>query len=261
MKNRRRYNPSVRDPSECRANGDKFLALAGKPFRLLVDMIETIPNVALYVKDADGRIVYMNDYGLELSGWNAIENVLGYTSEELYEPDLAAVYAARDLEVMTTGVPIVKRLYGNVADRSDALNCVSVFPVEDAKGRRIGTVTTYYRADRRVGANRWYGPLRRAITYLNSHLNENVTVEQLAEISGYSVSRFRKLFQSATRTPPSLYIQNARVNAAKTLLRTTDRLIADIALECGFYDQPHFIRTFAKLTGQTPGNFRRQARR
>lgn len=260
MKNRHRYNPLTRPPESCRKCRDDFFARADNTFRLLVSMVGSLPNVALFAKDADGRIVCMNAYGIELAGWRSLDDVLGYTSEELYEPDLAADYAARTREVLETGVPIVGRLCGNAADRSDALSCVSVYPVEDAKGRRIGTVTAYYRADAKHGPSRWYGPIRKAIAHLDRHLNENVTVEELAAISRYSVARFRKLFRAATQMSPSVYLQHARVNAAKTLLKTTDKLIADIAAETGFYDQPHFIRTFARITGLTPARFRRQFR-
>lgn len=261
MKIKHRYNPNVRDPAECRENSAKFLSRAGKMFLLMADMIKCLPNIAFYAKDANGRIVYMNENNLEMTGWQKIEDVLGYTSEELYEPDLASVYSARDREVLESGEPIIKRMYGNVADRTNALNCVSIYPVEDAKGHRIGTVTTYYRADQKFGSSQWYKPIRNAITHLDQHLNENITVEELAKIANYSVAQFRKHFQSATQMSPSVYIQRARVNAAKTLLKTTNKQIADIAAETGFYDEAHLIRTFTKIAGTTPARFRRQARR
>ena len=44
--------------------------------------------------------------------------------------------------------------------------------------------------------------------------------------------------------------------AARTLLETTDRTIADIACETGFYDHSHFTRTFKIHTGQTPSKYK-----
>ena len=48
---------------------------------------------------------------------------------------------------------------------------------------------------------------------------------------------------------------------AKSLLTTTDMRITDIALETGFYDHAHFIRSFRAATGQTPAIYRRQLRK
>ena len=55
---------------------------------------------------------------------------------------------------------------------------------------------------------------------------------------------------------PTDYIAKVRVNAAKTLLRTTDKRIADIAAETGFFDHSHFIRTFTRHAGMTPAKYR-----
>jgi len=52
-------------------------------------------------------------------------------------------------------------------------------------------------------------------------------------------------------------VRRARVRHAADLLRHGDRPLADVALECGFADQPHLTRTFLRLTGLTPARFRR----
>ena len=56
---------------------------------------------------------------------------------------------------------------------------------------------------------------------------------------------------------PASYIANVRINAAKTLLGTTDRRISDIASDVGFFDHSHFIRTFKRIVGATPAKYRR----
>ena len=56
---------------------------------------------------------------------------------------------------------------------------------------------------------------------------------------------------------PSDYIRHTRLNAAKTLLTTTDRRITEIAQETGFFDHAHFIRTFKAATGISPAKYRR----
>ena len=51
-------------------------------------------------------------------------------------------------------------------------------------------------------------------------------------------------------------VRRARVRHAADLLRHGDRPLADVALECGFADQPHLTRTFRVLIGTTPARFR-----
>jgi len=53
------------------------------------------------------------------------------------------------------------------------------------------------------------------------------------------------------------YIRQLRVNCVRQQLAVTDRPLAEIALASGFCDQGHMTRTFKRLTGTTPGNYRR----
>ena len=55
---------------------------------------------------------------------------------------------------------------------------------------------------------------------------------------------------------PSDYMTSVRINAAKTLLATTDRRISDIAADTGFFDHSHFIRTFRRVVGVPPARYR-----
>lgn len=235
-----------------------FMKEAGPSMQLLMDLMESMPNVSLCVKNAEGRIIHVNRYNADVSGWRSPEDMLGYTSEELYPPEQAAVYASRDREVLETGVPIVERVYGFVADHSPNLNCVTIRPVTTADGRRIGTATIYWRAQQKMKTAFWYEPIRKAVVYLDEHFAENVTVAQLAEIAHYSEAQFRRLFHALMQTTPSDYIASVRVNAAKTLLANTDKRISDIAAETGFFDHAHLIRTFRRLTGLTPAKYRRR---
>ena len=257
MQQRTRYTKKVIPRTRIAQMRRKFLKAAGPQMQLLMDLMESMPNIALVVKNADGRIMHQNKYNLDISGWKSLDDVLGYNSEELYPPDQAAVYANRDREVMETGIPIIERIYGFVADRSTELNCVTVRPVLSVSGKRIGTATVYWRAQQKLQTANWYDPIRKSVIYLNEHYAEDVTVDELAKIAHYSPAQFRRLFHSLTQMSPASYIVNVRINAAKTLLGTTDRRISDIASDVGFFDHSHFIRTFKRIVGATPAKYRR----
>jgi transcriptional regulator GlxA family with amidase domain len=51
-----------------------------------------------------------------------------------------------------------------------------------------------------------------------------------------------------------------RVAAAADLVKGTDRKLADIAVELGFFDHSHFVRVFARILGETPSAYRRRHR-
>ena len=257
MGKKQRYTGKTVSASTVAKLQREFLRETGPAMKLMWELADSFPDIALTVKNREGRIVFTNRFNASISGWSSPADQIGYTSEELYPPDQAAVYGGRDREVFESGKPIVERLYGFVADRSTDLNCVTIRPVVGLDGSRIGTATIYHRAQKKMKSCNWYDPIRKSVAYLNEHYAENVSVEQLARLSHYSVAQFRKLFQKLMRMSPSTYVIQVRINAAKTLLKTTDRLIADIAAETGFCDHSHFIKTFRAATGLTPNEFRR----
>ena len=92
--------------------------------------------------------------------------------------------------------------------------------------------------------------------YINAHYKENVYAEDLAAIAGYSVSHFRRIFQSFTGKTLSLYLQNLRVEEACKLLKNTTMSIEQIAGEVGYSDMKHFYAVFKKINGKSPKHFR-----
>jgi len=260
MNTRQRYTSVTHPQTDIARWRKRFFQQAGPTLELLCELMANMPGISLVIKDAKGRIMHTNAFNARISGWASVDDMIGYTSEELYPPDQSAVYSGRDREVMETGVPIVERIYGFVADRSTALNCVTVRPIIGVSGKRIGTATIYWRAEQKLATANWYGPIRKAIVYLDEHYAENVSVSRLAALANYSEVQFRRLFRELTQQSPSEYVMNIRLNKAKTLLATTDKRITDIAQETGFYDHAHFIRSFRAATGLTPAVFRRQQR-
>ena len=94
--------------------------------------------------------------------------------------------------------------------------------------------------------------------YIESHLDENISLSDLAARSGCSVNYLMRWFKQAFGMPPHRYIIERRVERAKALLRL-DRssTIAEIAVACGFSNQAHMQTLFKRVAGVTPGTFRR----
>jgi AraC-like DNA-binding protein len=98
--------------------------------------------------------------------------------------------------------------------------------------------------------------VRKAMDFLEEHRQSVVTLEALSAVSGLSRSYLIRAFQRTTGTSPHLYQLQLRIRDARKALQSPASL-ADIALDLGFHDQPHFSRTFKRITGLTPQQFRR----
>jgi AraC-like DNA-binding protein len=101
--------------------------------------------------------------------------------------------------------------------------------------------------------------LRRAIAYIEDHLAEPITLNEIAEHAGLSRMHFAAQFKRATGFSPHAFLLMRRLDTAKSLL-IEDRLpIVQIAFKVGFNSQAHFTSVFRKATGITPGQWRRRS--
>lgn len=82
------------------------------------------------------------------------------------------------------------------------------------------------------------------------------TITSLATMSGLSPSRLNACFKTETGVTPHRYLMRARIEAARTLLRDTERSVTDIAHELGFASSQHLATTFKAITGTSPRTVR-----
>ncbi|MDJ0593736.1 MAG: AraC family transcriptional regulator [Pleurocapsa sp. MO_226.B13] len=90
--------------------------------------------------------------------------------------------------------------------------------------------------------------------FLQAHYHENVSLAELAKISGLSRFYLSRLFRRQMGLTISAYQMQIRIDRAKKLL-AEGRSITQVASETGFYDQSHFGGHFKRLVGTTPGNY------
>lgn len=98
------------------------------------------------------------------------------------------------------------------------------------------------------------------ITYINTNYNKNITLGDLAKISGYSKSRFSHLFSEITGTTPVKYQNEIRLRTAAQMLTDTENTISDIAYACGFSDALYFSRIFKRIYGVSATEYRKNKR-
>lgn len=102
--------------------------------------------------------------------------------------------------------------------------------------------------------------LRRVQALVDLRLDEPLTLSELAAEAGLSRMHFAAQFRAATGCSPHAYLLSRRIEAAKTLLAEGDTALVQVALRVGFLAQSHFTTVFKRLTGETPGRWRRANR-
>lgn len=95
------------------------------------------------------------------------------------------------------------------------------------------------------------------ITYINDHLNDKLSLKELASIASLSPYYFTRLFKKEVGMPPHEYVVETRVNAAKFYLKTSSLSIKEIALNLGFTSESSFCTTFKQRVLTTPSEFRK----
>ncbi len=96
-----------------------------------------------------------------------------------------------------------------------------------------------------------------AIHYINKHYNEQISLEEIAEMVHLSKYHFCRLFHAATGATFLDYIYNVRLAKVHKMLIETTLSINDIALKCGFTSTAHLTRTFKQVYNTSPREFRK----
>lgn len=92
--------------------------------------------------------------------------------------------------------------------------------------------------------------------YINEHCTEDVTVDELADIAGFSKFHFARLFKQFTNVSYYDYLTGKRIEHAETLLITPDISITEVAMQSGFNSLSTFNRVFKNIKGCTPSEYK-----
>ena len=129
-----------------------------------------------------------------------------------------------------------------------------------AKGIMIEIIAWYFDnlplSDIRLYSCHSVEKLGAVLAYIEAHIMENITIEDLADIVHFHPNYFIKFFRKHLGCSPLQYINRLRLEKAKRLLRTTELTIREITDMIGFNDPAYFSKVFRKHTGFSPLEFR-----
>lgn len=97
--------------------------------------------------------------------------------------------------------------------------------------------------------------LKRVTEFIEDHLADKLTLENLAEVAQLSAFHFARSFKRSTGLAPHRYLLQRRIERARELLQRSALSTAEVALAVGFADQSHMTATFRKFLGATPKAF------
>lgn len=97
---------------------------------------------------------------------------------------------------------------------------------------------------------------KRVLDHIANHFGQPIAIEELATVAGMSTAHFSRLFKATIGDTPYQFVMDYRIEQARKMLSDRDRPLIDVALACGFADQPHFTRIFKRMTGKTPREYR-----
>jgi AraC family transcriptional regulator len=101
------------------------------------------------------------------------------------------------------------------------------------------------------------GALRRVTAYIEDHIGQRISLDELARQAGVSRFHFARQFRLSTGESAMSYLRRVRIERSKSILQARETTIAEVAARLGFSDQSHFTRIFGRLVGVSPGSFAR----
>lgn len=135
-------------------------------------------------------------------------------------------------------------------DRQTAIFCSKVFQIE--MDRQSQSAFTIFTGQKLHGDEM----VKQAQAYLESNLQEKISIEQLSSKFAVGRRNFDRRFIKATGNTPIEYSQRVKIESAKKAFETSRKTINEVMYEVGYSDLKAFREVFRKITGMSPLEYR-----
>ncbi|MNI69328.1 HTH-type transcriptional activator Btr [compost metagenome] len=99
--------------------------------------------------------------------------------------------------------------------------------------------------------------LVRVLDYIDEHIQQPITIDQLADLTFLSKDHLIRLFKKHLNETPVSYINRKKIEKAQLMMLADDSSIQELSFRLGFENISYFNRLFKKVTGETPTGYKR----
>ena len=251
-------NASIQVPGNVRGN-DLLSAIEAIDVDLLVTLFDQAPDIAFFVKDAQGRYVDVNESLILRHGMKRKADVVGKRPSDICPGDFGQVPSEQDARVLRSGRPLIDHLEMQWQQPYQPVWCLTTkLPIRNPTGKIVGLVGFSRDIQVPLAKTDFPAEFAAAIEQFEFNLSENWSAARLAQAAGTTPQRLARLTKRLFGLSPTRLMTKTRIATASRLLRETDSSVSEIATACGFYDHSAFTRAFRSATGVTPSQFRAQ---
>ncbi|MGN1142722.1 MAG: response regulator [Oliverpabstia sp.] len=235
-------------------SGVQRIIRAKTPF--MQTSVQKVPeNLQVQVKHLE-QFLESKRYGEFVDMLQSLTSLL-YGNEEKLSTEITELYYS--ISILLLRYININHLKGKI-DQDISLN--ALIDIDIHKNRKdaaeylnsiANKIVLYLESD---GRNRTQEVLEKVVIYIEGHLQEELTLTKLADISYLNASYLSRIFKQTYGCNVTEYISNKRLEKAKILLTTTSKKIQDVSVEVGYLSVPSFNRVFKKVIGISPVEYR-----
>lgn len=237
---------------------DNSVAFIGS-VSLLLPLFDTLPNVVFFVKDDQARYQLANKTLLKRCKVSKHEDIIGYTTEQMFSNAQGKDYIMQDMRVLRDGKLIVDNLELHSYASGQLGWCITnKLPIYNNKQQIIAMVGISVDIDEdNERILRKHCRLAEVAQFIRDHLDQKISMAQLAKLANLSVSQLERTFKTVLNMSPLQFVQKLRLEYAIKLLAVPEMSVTKISLNCGYSDHSAFSRQFKQFTGMPPSKFRK----
>ena len=239
----------------------EFLEKLGSTNRIDLLLSKSM-GVYFFVKDTKGRVVMANQLTIERCGFKTEAELIGKTDYDLFTFDLADKYHQDEQAIIQSGEAVYDM--AELAPNKDGIiDCYfsNKMPLHGKDGDIIGVASTTSSHDYMKQVLAPYLKISPALEYIRDNYHSNISIPEISAMLGLTQRKFGEIFKQTLTVTPQTYVIKMRIHYACVDLMTTNKALAKIAADVGFYDHSTFIRQFTKHMGMLPAKYRKNHRK
>lgn len=230
-----------------------------RPGQIALGLFQALPDVLFWIKDRDSRFVFVNRAFSDLVRRPADE-LVGRTDADVFPAEIARTFQRDDQRVFESGEPILNKME-LITRRAGGIEwrMTTKVPLFSNEGDLVGTSGISRRLDQREGHPLPvpYRALSKLVDFVHNHVDQTLTVDELAHEAGMSISTLERRFRSHLGTSPKRFILHSKIATACDRLLQTPMSVGEIAESLGYHEHASFTRAFTSVMHMSPTAYRK----